>query len=118
MLVGDAAHQVNPLSGGGITSGMIGGSIAGRMAGEAIKMNKQEHIFAYDKVWHDRIGKKHEIYNNIKNGIYNFTDEKFNNIAHSFNKVPRNKRTLGKLFTTALINNPSLLIDVAKVFVI
>jgi len=118
MLVGDAAHQVNPLSGGGITSGMIGGSIAGRIAGEAIKMNKLEHIFAYDKVWHDRIGKKHEIYNNIKNGIYNFTDEKFNNIAHAFNKVPNEKRTLGKLFTTALINNPSLLIDVAKVFVI
>jgi digeranylgeranylglycerophospholipid reductase len=118
MLVGDAAHQVNPLSGGGITSGMIGGSIAGRIAGEAIKMNKLEHIFTYDKTWRDRIGKKHEIYNNIKNGIYNFTDEKFNNIAHAFNKVPNEKRTLGKLFTTALINNPSLLIDVAKVFVI
>ncbi|HAB50909.1 MAG: hypothetical protein A2315_14445 [Ignavibacteria bacterium RIFOXYB2_FULL_35_12] len=118
MLVGDAAHQVNPLSGGGITSGMIGGSIAGRIAGEAIKMNKLEHIFSYDKKWHDRIGKRHEIYNNIKNGIYNFTDEKFNNIAHAFNKVPYEKRTLGKLFTTALLNNPSLLIDVAKVFVI
>jgi digeranylgeranylglycerophospholipid reductase len=118
MLVGDAAHQVNPLSGGGITSGMIGGSIAGRIAGEAIKMNKLEHIFSYDKEWYNRIGKKHETYNNIKNGIYNFTDEKFNNIAHSFNKVPNEKRTLGKLFTTALINNPSLLIDVAKVFVI
>ena len=50
----------------------------------------------------------HQIYNNIKNGIYNFIDEKFNNIAHAFNKVPYEKRTLGKLFTTALINNPSL----------
>jgi digeranylgeranylglycerophospholipid reductase len=118
MLVGDAAHQVNPLSGGGITSGMIGGSIAGRIAGEAIKMNKLEHILTYDKAWHERIGKKHEIYNTIKNGIYSFTDEKFNNIAHAFNKVPYQKRTLGKLFTTALINNPSILIDVAKVFVI
>ena len=45
MLVGDAAHQVNPLSGGGIASGMIGGSIAGRIAGESVKLNKPESYF-------------------------------------------------------------------------
>ncbi len=54
----------------------------------------------------------------LKNGIYNFSDEKFNKIAESFNKVPRNKRTLGRIFVTALINQPSLLADVAKVFII
>ncbi|MFH1195714.1 MAG: NAD(P)/FAD-dependent oxidoreductase [bacterium] len=118
MLTGDAARQVNPLSGGGITSGMIGGSIAGSIAAESIKMKKPDHVFTYDKAWHERVGKKHETYDRIKNGIYNFTDEKFNQIAHSFSKVKMEKRTLGNLFTTALINNPSLLIDVAKVFVV
>ncbi len=118
MLVGDAARQVNPLSGGGIASGMIGGSIAGRIAGEAIKKNNLNYILTYDKAWHDRLGKRHEIFERIKNGIYNFTDEKFNKIAHSFNKIPKDKRTLGRLFTTALINQPSLLVDVAKVFII
>jgi digeranylgeranylglycerophospholipid reductase len=117
MLAGDAARQVNPLSGGGIASGMIGGSIAGRIAGEAIKMSKPGHILSYDKAWHDRLGKRHETFNRIKNGIYNFDDEKFNNIARSFSKVPENKRTLRNLFVTALFNNPSLLIDIAKVFV-
>lgn len=117
MLVGDAARQVNPLSGGGISSGMIGGKIAGIIAGEAVKNNKLDHILTYDKAWHDRLGKRHEIFDRIKNGIYNFTDDKFNNIAHSAVKVPYDKRTLGKVFRTALINNPSLLIDVAKVFV-
>jgi digeranylgeranylglycerophospholipid reductase len=118
MLVGDAARQVNPLSGGGIASGMIGGSIAGRIAAEAVKMNKLEHILTYDKVWKDRLGKRHQIFDRIKNGIYNFSDEKFNNIAHSFNKIPYEKRTLGRVFTTALINQPSLLVDVARVFVV
>ncbi|NUN08367.1 MAG: NAD(P)/FAD-dependent oxidoreductase [Ignavibacteriaceae bacterium] len=118
MLTGDAARQVNPLSGGGIASGMIGGKIAGTIAGEAIKLNKPDHILNYDKAWDDRLGKRHEVFNRIKNGIYGFTDDKFNSIAHSFNKVPKEKRALGNLFRTALIQNPSLLIDVAKVFLI
>ncbi len=99
MLAGDAARQVNPLSGGGIASGMIGGSIAGKIAGQAVKMNKLEHIFTYDKEWHNRLGKRHEIFERIKNGIYNFDDNKFNKIAHSFNKISKEKRTLGRLFT-------------------
>jgi len=116
MLAGDAARQVNPLSGGGIASGMIGGSIAGRIAAEAVKTNNADHIFEYEKEWHDRIGKKHEIYNRIKEGIYSFTDNKFISIAEAFLKVPYEQRSLNRLFTTALLNKPSLLIDVAKVF--
>ena len=118
MLVGDAARQVNPLSGGGIASGMIGGKIAGIIAGEAVKQNKLDHILTYDKAWQDRLGKRHETFNRIKEGIYNFSDDKFNSIAHSILKIPIEKRTLGKVFTTALMNNPSLLVDIAKVFVV
>ena len=39
VLVGDAAHQVNPMSGGGITSGMIGGKLAGEAIARAIERN-------------------------------------------------------------------------------
>ena len=116
-LVGDAARQVNPLSGGGIASGMIGGSIGGRIAAESIKKGKPQHLLTYDKEWMDRLGKRHETFDRIKNGIYNFSDEKFNSIAHSFSKVPNDKRSLGNLFKTALIHNPGLLIDVARVFI-
>jgi digeranylgeranylglycerophospholipid reductase len=118
MLVGDAARQVNPLSGGGIASGMIGGSIAGKIAAEAVRANKLDYILTYDKAWADRLGKRHEIFDRIKNGIYNFSDKKFNNVAQAINKVPYEKRTLGKVFTTALVNQPSLLFDVARVFII
>ncbi len=118
MLVGDAARQVNPLSGGGIISGMIGGKIAGRIAGKAIKQNNLEFIIKYEEEWNERLGRRHKIFDRIKNGIYNFSDEKFNSIAKAFNKVPLEKRTLGNLFKTALIHNPSLLLDVAKVFVV
>lgn len=116
LLAGDAAHQVNPLSGGGIHTGMIGGSIAGEIAAQAVKTNKLDYIFNYEKAWYERVGKRHVIYNRLKDGIYNFDDKKFNSIAHAFNAVPMEKRSLGNLFKTALIHNPSLLIDVAKVF--
>lgn len=117
ILVGDAARQVNPLSGGGIVSGMIGGKIGGTIVGQAINNNDLNHILTYDKAWKDRLGKRHEIFDRIKNGIYNFSDETFNNIAHAFLKKPIEKRTLGNLFKTALINKPSLLIDIARVFI-
>lgn len=118
IIVGDAARQVNPLSGGGIVSGMIGGKIGGTIVGEAILKNDLNHILTYDKAWKDRLGKRHEIFDRIKDSIYNFSDETFNRLAQSFSKVPMGKRTLGKLFKTALINKPSLLIDIAKVFVV
>ena len=118
ILVGDAARQVNPLSGGGIASGMIGGSIGGKIAAEAVKNFDLEHLQNYDKAWNSRLGKRHEIFDRIKSGIYNFTDEKFNSIAHSVAKVPFEKRSLGNIFKTALLNNPSLLVDIAKVFFI
>ncbi len=116
MLVGDAARQVNPLSGGGIASGMIGGSIAGKIAGNAILKNDLSYIYQYEKDWNNRLGKRHKIFDNLKNGIFHFSDDKFNNIADSILKIPMEKRTLGSVFKTALINNPSLLLDVAKVF--
>ena len=116
MLVGDAARQVNPLSGGGIESGMVGGSIAGRIAGETIKKGNLKLLYNYDKEWHKERGKNHEIYDRLKNGIYNFTDDDFNNLITKFRKVEPEKRTMRKLFMIALAHKPSLLVDVAKVF--
>ncbi|MCR4416907.1 MAG: NAD(P)/FAD-dependent oxidoreductase [Ignavibacteria bacterium] len=116
MLVGDAARQVNPLSGGGITSGMIGGSIAGEIAGRAIKENNFRLLNEYPKTWHQRVGKRHEIYYKIKNAIYNFSDETLTSIAHSAIKIPENERTLLSIFKIALFDKPSLLFDFAKIF--
>ena len=116
MLVGDAARQINPLSGGGIISGMIGGSIAGQVAGEAINANDLSIIPEYEKKWHARLGKRHEMFNRIKNGIYNLSDETYNGIAHDLKKLPAEKISLGQIAKTAVKNKPSLLIDVAKTF--
>ncbi len=117
MLVGDAGHQVNPVSGGGIISGMIGGMIAGEVAAEAIQKNDLSLLVQYEKRWQKRLGWRHEVFYNIKEAIAGFSDDRLNSICTSALKLPEHKRTLGGIFRTALWNQPSMLLDVAKVFV-
>ncbi len=117
ILVGDAARQVNPLSGGGIASGMIGGMLGGKTVAEALQKKNLDFIFEYEKRWDERLGKRHKMFDKIKNGIFNFDDGKFNSLAKTFEKIPYEKRTLGNLFKHALIDNPSLVITAAKLFI-
>lgn len=117
MLVGDAAHQVNPTSGGGIISGMIGGMLAGQVAAEALKADDLSMLAEYEKRWHKRLGWRHEVFYNIKEAISRFSDDTLNGIAASALKLPADKRTLGGIFRAALWNQPSMLLEVAKVFV-
>ncbi len=117
MLVGDAAHQVNPVSGGGIISGMIGGMIAGQVAAEAVRSLDLGHLVEYEKRWHKRLGWRHEVFYRIKEAISDLSDESLDALCESGLKLPEEKRTVGGIFRTALWNRPSLLIDVARVFV-
>lgn len=117
MLVGDAARQVNPLSGGGIGTGMLGGSIAGKLAALAVEKNNLDLILKYDKQWYNAAGKRHLIFDKIKNEIYKFDDERYDQMEKIINKIPENKRSLSRLFTAALFNQPKLVKDVVKVFV-
>jgi len=118
MLVGDAARQVNPLTGGGIGSGMIGGRVAGEIAGEAIRKNNLKLLDNYHNAWMKERGKSHLIFDKLKEGIFNISDDEFNDIIKKLKKIPKEKRTLGKFFVTALAKKPSLIVDVAKVYVV
>ena len=117
MLVGDAAHQVNPVSGGGIISGMIGGMIGGQVAAEAVVNKDLSHLAAYQEQWQKRLGWRHEVFYRIKEAVAGFSDETLNSICDSALKLPEAKRTLGGIFRTALWNKPSMLLEVARVFV-
>jgi digeranylgeranylglycerophospholipid reductase len=117
MIVGDAAHQVNPVSGGGIISGMIGGMIAGQVAAEALEKKDSTHLQEYQKRWQKRLGWRHEVFYRIKEAIYNFSDDTLNKLCDHAQELPEEKRTVGGIFRTALWNQPSILLDVAKVFI-
>ncbi|MBS7653583.1 NAD(P)/FAD-dependent oxidoreductase [Candidatus Bathyarchaeota archaeon] len=63
IVVGDAAGQVKPISGGGVVFGGICASIAGRVASEAIKRNRLEEKFlkTYENEWKAKFGKEFKI---------------------------------------------------------
>ena len=118
MLVGDAAHQINPMTGGGIISGMKAGMIAGIVAVEAIKNNNFKDSFLkkyYNRMYKD-FGKNYERFYKIKEAVNGLSDNDLDSIADSVYSIPKHKRTLRTVFTKAVYKKPSLLIDVLKVF--
>ena len=119
MLVGDAAHQVNPISGGGIATAMIAGKIAGGVAAKAIEEDdiSENRLAQYARDWHHAQGKNHERTYKIKQAVYKLTDEDLNKTADTILSLPSEKRTLANIFKTALFRHPSLILDVIKVFI-
>jgi digeranylgeranylglycerophospholipid reductase len=118
MLVGDAAHQINPMTGGGIVSGMKAGWIAGQVAAEAIiKENYSVKMLNNysDAMW-KAFGKNYERFYKIKEAVHNLSDEDLDYIAEKVLSIPHNKRTLSSVFKAAVFKKPALIIDVLKVF--
>ena len=119
MLVGDAAHQINPMTGGGIASGMKGGQIAGKVAVKSLEKQDYSKKFLkkYPKLMFKNFGNNHNRFYRIKETINDLEDQDLDYIANKVSKVPANKRTLSTVFKHAVFKKPSILIDVAKVFV-
>ncbi|GAB4335896.1 MAG: digeranylgeranylglycerophospholipid reductase [Calditrichia bacterium] len=118
MVVGDAAHQANPISGGGITSGMYAGKIAGQVAAQAIRAGKvsRKDLLPYVRQWHKRVGKSHQRFYRLKELIYRFDDDQFNRLAGEYLALPKEKQNLTQLFTLAVKSHPRLLVDVIRLF--
>lgn len=118
LLVGDAAHQVNPITGGGIVPALIAGKIAGEVAGSAIASGdvSAKALQPYPRQWHKAEGKNHQIFYKLKDYVYKLSDDELEDIANVGLGVPVEKRTMLTLFRAALVKKPSLVFDAIKVF--
>ncbi len=119
MLVGDAARQVNPITGGGIVQAMIAGSIAGKVAAEAVKQKRFDKKFLkkYRKEWDKRLGNYQKTMFKMKNKFLYMSDEKFNNLVETCQRIPPEKFNVPALFKEAIKEDPKLVFEVAKVFI-
>jgi digeranylgeranylglycerophospholipid reductase len=77
ILVGDAARQVNPITGGGIHMALRGGRIAGEFLAEAIPSSQRftrDELKLYQEHWQTQLGQSHAELYRMKTTIFKDKD--------------------------------------------
>jgi len=119
ILVGDAARQSDPLTGGGIINAMDAGKIAGEVC---IKAREKGDYSArvlkeYEDRWRSTIGKELSKSLMVKNLLIKVTDEQLNQLAHSLSGIDTSKMALPKLLPILFKKNPKLLWELRTLFI-
>ncbi|HXY87432.1 MAG TPA: NAD(P)/FAD-dependent oxidoreductase, partial [Candidatus Acidoferrales bacterium] len=83
MLIGDAARHTEPLTGGGISTAIGGGTIAGEVAQKAVHANDSSVrvLREYETRWHSSSGKIHKGMYKIKEFVVGISDDEFNKLV-------------------------------------
>ncbi len=114
MLVGDAARQSDPLTGGGIINAMEAGVIAGEVAADAIESGdtSAKGLQPYEKRWREgAIGKKIGKMFKAKNAVFKLNDSDLNKIANSLQGENIDGFSSTELLIKIVKKNPLLLKD-------
>jgi digeranylgeranylglycerophospholipid reductase len=84
-VVGDAAHQVNPIHGGGLHEATSAGKILADVIAKGIKNNdlSQEALSEYNTTWHAGRGKRLKKVEKIKQMFDKMSDDDMNLLAES-----------------------------------
>ncbi len=111
LIVGDAARQVNAMTGGGIDWSMRAGNIAGEVAARAVEEGdtSEENLKEYQDRWRERMGDELEGYYQGKEIMLDFTDEDLNEIAESLQDVDFDEISLSKLLLSIMEVKPEIM---------
>ena len=111
LVVGDAARQVNALTGGGIDMAMRAGDIAGDVAAKAVAEGNvsEKRLNEYEKRWREQMGKRLERYLKAKNVFITLSDEDLDRLAKALSGAKFEKISLTDMLKTLLKAHPKLL---------
>ena len=73
-------------------------------------------IKKYIKLCNKDFVSRHNRIHSVKETVQKLTDEEMNYIAEKINSMPPDKVSLARVFRTAVIKKPSLIIDVMRIF--
>ena len=118
MVVGDAAGMVNPLTGGGIISGMQGGRIAGQIAAAAVKDNdfSEKRLKEYGKRCKEEIGDSFNKYMKSRDYLESLSNEELDSIAEVFRETEFEKISTSELLRVLVKVSPKALLKLGKLF--
>lgn len=111
MLVGDAARQTDPLTGGGILNAMRAGSIAGRVAAKAVSSGdvSKAALMEYEERCRSCFGKQLEKGYDAKKFFLTLTDDDMNRLAASLREQDISRMSTPDLLKVLLKQNPKML---------
>ena len=111
MLVGDAAHQTDPLTGGGILNAMQAGVMAGEVAANAISAGDMSRrgLAEYETRWREKIGKTIARSVQFKEFFVKLNDKDMNQLLGSLAKEDISKMDLAGMLRVLFRINPKLL---------
>ena len=111
LVVGDAARQVNALTGGGIDLAMRAGDIAGEVAAKAVAKGdtSEKRLSEYEKRWREAMARRLERYLKAKNVFVSLTDDDLDRLAKALNEVEFDKISLTDMLKVLVKAHPKLL---------
>jgi digeranylgeranylglycerophospholipid reductase len=114
LAVGDAAHQSDPLTAGGITNGMYGGLFAAQVAVEALQQGDTSRKFLkkYEKLWDDKFGADYRRLYRLRHSIFKIPEEKLNTMIQQVSRLDAKDMTLTQVFKIFLKEQPLMIVDV------
>jgi len=114
LAVGDAAHQSDPMTAGGITNGMYGGLFAAQVAVDAVRHGDTSRKFLkqYEKLWDDKFGADYRRLYRLRQAIFKIPEEKINSIIRQVSQLDDPQPGMAQLFKIFLKEYPLLMIDI------
>jgi digeranylgeranylglycerophospholipid reductase len=116
MLVGDAAHHTEPITGGGIMAALQSGTIAGQVANKAVRQNDSSVrvLREYETEWNRSFGKARERTYKVKEFVVNLSDDEINRIFHAFAGITAEELNMKGALKRLLRLDPRLLFSIRR----